>query len=150
MTRISTKQLKLHNEALRRLRKDILNLNDKDFIIEHYNEGVERVISTKGIFFTPPQLASDFSLEVSGYRVIDLCAGIGMLSYFYWYHGLEPKIAPEKVEIFCIERNPDFVEIGKKLLPEATWICADITKPGLLSSIGTFDMAISNPPLGTK
>ena len=149
MTRVSSQHLRLHNECLERLKKQSLTLSDKDFVIDHFNEGVGRVISTKGIFFTPPELAMAFCLEVIGHRVVDLCAGIGMLAYYYWHHGHDPKLARDKIELICIERNPDFVEVGKKILPEATWICEDITKPGFLTSLGDFDMAISNPPFGT-
>lgn len=149
MAPISSKHLKLHNESLNRLHKQVLSLNDKDFVIDNFNEGIERVISTKGIFFTPPEMALAFCIEVTGNRVVDLCAGIGMLSYYYLHHGHHPRIAPDKIELVCIERNPDFVEVGKKVLPEATWISADITEPGLLSSLGLFDMAISNPPFGS-
>jgi len=149
MTRISSHHLKRHNESLRRLRKPSLTLSDKDYVIANYNEGVERVISTKGIFFTPPELAEAFCIEVTGNRIVDLCAGIGMLSYYYLHHGHHPKVAVNPIDLVCIERNPDFVKVGEKVLPEATWICDDITRPGFLESLGLFDMAISNPPFGS-
>lgn len=41
-----------------------------------------------------------------------------------------------------------YVDVGKQLLPEATWICSDALDPALLSSLGHFDCAISNPPFG--
>ena len=50
-------------------------------------------------------------------------------------------------EFVCVERNPDYVEIGKKLVPEATWICADVFDV-LDMNLGKFDTAISNPPFG--
>jgi predicted RNA methylase len=45
----------------------------------------------------------------------------------------------------CVEINPAYVEVGKKILPKATWICGSIfdVVPG-----GYFDCAISNPPFG--
>ena len=74
--------------------------------------------------------------------MIDLCAGIGILSFSYFhgiYHGVNP-------EITCVEINPDFVAIGKKLLPEANWICGDITDPDFIASLGSFDFAYGNHP----
>ena len=33
-------------------------------------------------------------------------------------------------------------------MPDAAWICGDALDPALLNSLGTFDIAISNPPFG--
>lgn len=44
--------------------------------------------------------------------------------------------------------NPDYVEVGRKLVPEADWICGDALDPKLLGSLGRFDFAIANPPFG--
>ena len=49
-------------------------------------------------------------------------------------------------QITCVEINPRYVEIGKKLLPEATWICADVFD--VWQELGRFDTAIANPPYG--
>src|SRR5262249_47611369 len=51
-----------------------------------------------------------------------------------------------QLEIVCIEQNPDYVTVGKKVLPEATWICANVLD--LPASLGRFDCAIANPPFG--
>jgi SAM-dependent methyltransferase len=77
-------------------------------------------------------------------RVIDLCSGIGMLSYAVWQRS---RFNHRRPQITCVERNADYVEVGRKLLPEATWICADVL--GVLDMrLGHFDSAISNPPFG--
>jgi hypothetical protein len=100
-----------------------------------------------GAFFTPEGLAGDMSLEVGGDCIIDLGAGIGRLA---WHNrdlfGRWPHPAPE---FLCVERNPAYVRVGK-VLPEATWLCADILDlPDLADQLGgPFDCAISNPPFG--
>ena len=51
----------------------------------------------------------------------------------------------------CVEVNPDYVQVGKKLLPEAHWITGSIFDAGIqreLAAWGVFDVAISNPPFG--
>lgn len=45
-------------------------------------------------------------------------------------------------DITCVELNPHYVEVGKKVVPEATWICADVLDPFLPDLLGQFDFAI--------
>jgi hypothetical protein len=67
-----------------------------------------------------------------------------MLSYAVWQRS---RFNHRRPQITCVERNADYVEVGRKLLPEATWICADVL--GVLDMrLGHFDSAISNPPFG--
>ena len=40
------------------------------------------------------------------------------------------------------------MEVGKRIFPEADWICGSALDQNLLSDIGKFDSAISNPPFG--
>jgi predicted RNA methylase len=85
-------------------------------------------------------LARDFSLECHKENVIDLCAGIGMLSFCVNDFGNGEGFT-------CIEINPEYVEIGKKILPKANWIQADVLSDEMVSLSG-FELAISNPPFG--
>jgi predicted RNA methylase len=100
-----------------------------------------------GAFFTPLPYAHTFAIEVPGRRIIDLCAGIGTLSYAVlsrhaWYN--DPT-----VDLTCVEINPDYIVVGKKILPQARWIQASILD--LPDDIGFgFDCAISNPPFGSR
>lgn len=122
MGKLSKAIFKNHREACALLDRGNLSTEERIFVIENWHEGVDNNQSWSGAFFTPWELARDFRLEAqgSGLRVLDLCAGIGILSYFacIWAN-FE---APAK-EIVCVERNEAYVEAGKKLLPEARWIC---------------------------
>ena len=121
------------------MKKDELTFEEKLIVYEKWNESAISLNSEAGAFFTPLGLARDFSLELWKESTIDLCAGIGMLS-FYAYHNAGV------TDITCVELNPIYYEIGKKLLPEARWINASIFD--LPEDIGRFGQAISNPPFG--
>lgn len=73
--------------------------------------------SLQGVF-TPWGLAADFTIDAvsSGAEVIDLCAGIGILSYFLHHRA---RYAYDCPDLTCVELNPRYVEIGRRLLPEA-------------------------------
>jgi predicted RNA methylase len=144
MAKLSKAQAKAHQQACDLLAKDALSEDDKWFVLENWQESANHVNSTAGAFFTPVGLARDFSIEVGGGRVIDLCAGIGTLSFMVMLrhcHGPLPQIV-------CIERNEAYAEVGRKILPEATWICANLFEVDL-TALGHFDWAISNPPFGS-
>lgn len=143
MAKLTKAQFKAHNAACELLAKDRLNEDDRWFVLEHWREDATHVNSAAGAFFTPPMLARDFAIETTGPRVIDLCAGIGTLALMVWnksFWGREP------IEIVCVERNPDYAAVGRKVLPEATWIVGDVFN--LPPNLGRFDCAISNPPFG--
>lgn len=140
--KLSKTLIKAHNQALEILQKDILTEDDKYFVLENWHEGANHVNSAAGAFFTPVGLARDFSLEVAGDKIIDLCAGIGGLAFAYQQKRFFDK---ENLEITCVEINPDYIEVGKKILPEANWIQASIFDIPLVKE---YDCAISNPPFG--
>lgn len=145
MAKLSKQEAKMHNQACELLAKDVLTQDDKWFVLEHWQESANHVNSTAGAFFTPPGLANDFAIEIGGgcgRRVIDLCAGIGGLSFMCHQRGRWDGVYPE---IVCVELNPDYIAVGKKILPEAKWICASVFD---LPDVGRFDFAISNPPFG--
>lgn len=145
MAKLTKQQTKLHNAALDLLQKEHLSYDEKVFIYEHWNEAANNNVSQSGSHFTPLLLANDFEWEIlSDNNIIDLCAGVGMLS-FCAYHHCRHEIKPK---ITCLELNPDYVEIGKKLLPEANWICGSVLNRNLIESLGKFKQVISNPPFG--
>jgi hypothetical protein len=151
MSKLTKKEIQTHTKALELLEHGTLSEDEKLFVFDNYREDAYHINSQSGAFFTPFGLARDLSIHIPyTYRqmvtVIDLCAGIGILSYAaamrnnYWSR------CP--LEITCVEINPDYIEIGKKLLPDARWICGDALDPDFLRSLGHFDFAISNPPFG--
>jgi predicted RNA methylase len=144
MAKLTKEQAKKHAEACKLLQKNHLSLDEKHFVLENWREDASHINSVFGAFFTPPALARDLSIEVSGRRVVDLCAGIGSLAFAAWHRHDHDRASLN--HITCVEINPDYVAVGKKILPEATWIVADVFD--LPEHIGQFDCAISNPPFG--
>jgi hypothetical protein len=146
MAKLTRAQAKAHAAALEILAKPTLTDDDRWAVLENFHEGANHNVSRAGAFFTPAGLASDFAIEPHGGRVIDLCAGIGALAFACaqrWSY-TNPDAARNFV---CVEQNPAYVEIGRKILPQATWICADVFDVPELE-LGHFDCAIANPPFG--
>lgn len=136
--KLSKEAIKKHQKAEEILQKESLTMSEKLYVLENWNEAANHVNSKFGAFFTPIDLAKDFSLEIySGSNVIDLCAGIGRLAFFA-YHD-------QNCEVTCVEYNRDYYNVGKKILPEANWINDSIFN---LDNKVSFDQAISNPPFG--
>jgi hypothetical protein len=81
MAKISKEEAARHEEAEKLLEKDVLTISEREYVLEHWHEGARHLNSVAGAFFTPLELARDFAVEVTGRRIIDLCAGIGRLSY---------------------------------------------------------------------
>lgn len=147
MAKLTKPEAKAHDQALLLLDKKTLTDDDRIFIMENWQESANHVNSTAGAFFTPHGLARDAALDVHGEgRVIDLCAGIGSLSLAVFWRGYYARRdMGQSLEMVCVELNPECVEIGRKMLPEAEWICGSIFD---LPDLGHFNSAISNPPFG--
>lgn len=142
--KLTKNQIKLHDQATKLLEKETLTFDDKWFVLENWQESANHVNGKAGAYFTPPYFARDFSIDCyQRGKIVDICAGIGALSF-----ALLNKIDWDnnRPEITCIEINPAYVEVGKKILPEANWVCADIFE--VWQDLGQFDSAISNPPFG--
>jgi hypothetical protein len=139
--KLSKNKTKKHKEAEAILNKDSLTFEEKKFVLENWHEGATNMNSSVGAFFTPSGLARDFSIEIGHDNLVDLCAGIGCLSFYAYYHrGIR--------NITCVEINPEYLKIGKKILPEANWILGDVLDVDLIKSLGEFTQSISNPPFG--
>lgn len=149
MSRLTKREAKLHDEAEAILAKDALSDEEKDFVIAHWQESATSVNTTAGAFFTPLGMAETFTVEVGAVRsCIDLCAGMGTLSLAIWrahQHRQSWEGTPTP-RLVCAELNPEYVRVGRKLLPEAEWVNASIFD--LPDNLGHFDVAVSNPPFG--
>lgn len=145
--KLTKAQRKQHDEALKLLESDKdLSMVDREFIVSSWKPGATNDIGRGSAFFTPWDLAHHLNIEVGdveGKTILDLCAGIGILSLHSWlycHHEPKPKVT-------CVEINPDYVAVGKRLFPEAEWIQASVFDLDLQGR--RFDHFISNPPFGT-
>lgn len=145
---MNKRQQKAHLAAMALLEKDKLTDDERELFVENFHEGALVNNHMRSAHFTPWDLACDFAIEGTGAtRVIDLCAGIGILSLPLYFRS---KYDSKGIDLVCVEKCLEYVEIGKKLLPEATWIHGDVTDLDLLRSLGHFQLAIGNPPFGTN
>lgn len=152
MSKLTKIEIAAHDKALGLLNHERLTDDDVRFIYKNYREDANHVNSKAGAYFTPLDLARDLAIHIpfaynDTVRIIDLCAGIGVLSYAAFMSNIGRTHC--RFDITCVEINPDYVEIGKILLPDAKWICGDASDLDMLGSLGRFDFAISNPPFGT-
>ena len=148
MGKLTRAELAAHRQAVAMLEEPgALDLDRIAAIFERYHEGAESDQTGASAYFTPCGLASDLQLDTpSGGSLVDLCAGIGRLAYFAsgrWRY--EPD---SFARIVCVEINPRYCEVGRRLFPEAEWICGDALDPAIIRQIGNVDFAISNPPFG--
>lgn len=139
--RLSKKQSQLQNQVMELVHSDRrLTEEERYFILENYQESAGALNSLSGAFFTPEGLARDFAIEVSdGVSIIDLCAGIGRLGF-----ALEQKAT----RLVCVEYCEAYIEVGKRVLPDAEWIQGDVFDKELYRGLGFFDWSVSNPPFG--
>lgn len=142
MAKLSKRQIKAHKEACALVDCDRpLTIDEREFILNNWQESATHVNSAAGAFFTPLDLAFHLCLEIGHCRdIIDLCAGIGALAFAAAYDERTQR------QITCVEVNPEYVRVGRRVVPEARWICASVD--ALPADIGRFEMAIGNPPFG--
>ena len=127
-----------------------------DHVYEEFNPAIIDNLTEGGVYFTPYRLAQDLAVfSPRRGHIVDMCAGIGMLSYrLKDMDSYDKKIK----SITCIEYNPKFVEIGKKLVTsdriKINWICANAYDKSLWDDLvkdlpdQRFDEFVSNPPFG--
>lgn len=141
MGKLTKSELKLHEQAIGILGSASISEDDADFVFDNYHPGATNNLTAGAIFFSPRGVAEEAAvMHGGGGRVIDLCAGIGILGRSLLQHNRSI------TELVCVEINPEFVEIGKKLVPQARWICGSAFEE--IESLGVFDSGISNPPFG--
>lgn len=138
---------KAHRHACRLLEQETLSDENRFLIYEKFHEAADLDSRAHSAHFTPIDLAWDFRLDVHGDKILDLCAGIGILAFACSYMRGNYEDPPALV---CVEKCERYVEVGKKLLPEAQWICGDIFDPDLQSRLKEMNLCtvIGNPPFG--
>lgn len=158
MAKLTKQEIKSHDEACRVLEKDILSEEDKEFVLDNWLPYAEHNVASTATFFTPKDFAREAANFISfniphnkqKFRLLDLCAGIGVLSFMV----KEQMAWGREVEITAVEFNPDFVRVGNKVLPEVKWVTMDAfdeeswNKSGLENE--RYDLTISNPPFGLR
>lgn len=145
--KLSKIDAKLHLQALSYLKQDSLSFEEITFVLTNYQESANNLITQSGAFFTPIEMAWELGLLAVGFsaqkklRVLDLCAGIGVLAH-------SCLLRNKDIELVCVEINQEYVDIGKRLVPEAQWLCMDAMDLDALKALGHFDVVVSNPPFG--
>lgn len=151
MGKVSKAQAEANDKAMQLINSDKpLKEHEKEFILQNYDESFNHTHKNIGAFFTPFDLAKEFRWFTETYeggRIIDLCSGIGALSYHAWHHNNYGRTS-NFTELVCVEFVEEYVEIGKRIVPDATWIIGSILDMNLMLSLGEFNVAISNPPFG--
>lgn len=153
MAKISKRILAKHNEAVELLKKEELNFNDREFIFYNYHEGAGKMNNLISAHFTPYSIARSIMHNVAYPNCfVDLCAGIGILSY-----ALKRQNEWDNAPIFgiCIENCTEYYEVGKKLLPEFHWINGDCFDPKVMQEVRDLlndrkFSIVSNPPYGKQ
>ena len=141
--RVSKKQTRQHDRLMAMLSSsDRLSVDQIESFYDDFVPSSMANTTKLNAFFTPQSVAQEISVfcDCDGSTVLDLAAGIGSLSYGILSSGRKPK------RVVAIEINPEFVKIGKRLLPEVEWICGDIFDATAMKRLGRFDWVISNPP----
>lgn len=150
---LTREQARNHQKAMDMVATDReLDLKEREFILDHYQPSASTTQALEGAYFTPREMARqlaayDIGGDRPGERIIDLGAGIGRLAFEVVHDPWRTHADMPLGEMVCVERNPEYVCVGRRVLPEATWICGDLLDvPGM--DLGILDCAISNPPFG--
>ena len=78
MAKLTKQRAEQHHQAEELLRKEMLTLPEREFVLEFWSPGVASNVTRQAAFFTPNELASTFSIfaRCGGENVnyVDLCA----------------------------------------------------------------------------
>jgi SAM-dependent methyltransferase len=147
MAKLTKQQLRDHQEALKILEIDRdLIYDERLFVIQNWRP-TSGDVTANDAFFTPWSMAEMLALDTYDQgHILDLCAGTGRLSLAMYFRSLT---WPGHLKITAVEKNPDFIKVGRKVLPEVQWIEGDIFDLALWNRIGKFDGVVSNPPFSS-
>lgn len=144
--KLSKAQLRQHKMALDLLEKSKLSRMERWDVLENYQPAAD--VADTGFFQTPHADAQSVAYDgIDNGRVLDLGAGIGMLTYHIYY---DIQDSGGVADIVALEKDPRLVEIGEKIMPEVEWICGDMFDKDLIDSLGKFNIVVSNPPFGGR
>lgn len=152
MARLSKPETKRHDEAQALLDSNkTLRPDEVWSVLQHWSPMANHNVGVNGIFFTPVGIPQTFGqwISVPGRngkrpRILDLCAGIGSLTY-----GVDRYYAMDRgCDIVAVEIAQPFVDVGKRLMPQVQWVCGNVFDWQLIQSLGQFDFVVSNPPFG--
>ena len=156
MAKLSKQQSNLHLQSMDLVNSDKeLTTDEKQFVLNNYNPNATNLTTISGAFFTPESIAQQFAIfsDPKG-NIIELCAGIGSLSYWLLeydqFSGRRPSgwMSAEIENLTCVEINPEYVTVGKKIIPGANWILGSVLNESLIKQIQFGDCVIANPPFG--
>lgn len=151
MARLSRMARQRHDEAMQLVFGQDKRLTHDQVltVLNQYNPVADgHYIQANGAFFTPWSLAQAVaSLGIDRGRVVDLCAGIGALTYAM---ACRDGYGPEwgSFQFTAVELNERYVEIGRRIMPEVEWVRGDVFDLAVWKSRERFGFAISNPPFG--
>ncbi len=152
MGKISKEDMKRHSKAMEIIEQDVLSYDDKIYVLENYHEGATNMNNLVSAHFTPMSLARSVEQCTRNYNFVDLCAGIGILS---WCQERVMEFEDKEFVGICVENCLEYCKIGKKLMPQLHWINGDIFNPKVIARIKeimgdrSFSV-ISNPPYGKQ
>ena len=146
MAKLTKQETKLHQQVMDLVHSDRpLKYDERHFVVENYNESANHMNGKAGAFFTPTEMCRDFYMACGclGYNksMLDICAGIGKLTFPFYEN------SDDKSIFTLVEINKDYIDVGKRVMPEANWIhsdCMDLT----IYADNTYDLVVSNPPFG--
>jgi len=124
VAKLTKAQTRDHERALALLAQDSLTFDEKWEVLEMFHEGATFMNGKAGAHFTPVGLARDFHIEVFGRRIIDLCAGIGnlsfMLAHSYWFVSRSTRPMWRSAGS-CCRRRPGSSETSPIRRPSKAW-----------------------------
>ncbi len=154
MSKLSKPEIRDHERAMELVLKDEDLTHDEQLeVLAKYHPGANHMNSKAGAFFTPYDLAWELAFDIGfdkGHWSVDICAGIGVLARAWMDRTENQDNWPRKSDwkMVCIEKNPDYIRVGKKVVPEAIWIQGDVFDAKTWKGLPYFKVALMNPPFG--
>lgn len=117
MSKLTKREIQLHDQAVCLLQKEHLSHEDKLLSLKISGKTRSTSIASP-VHFYSFWTCQRFTLQIpclygKTIRIIDLCAGIGVLSYAAQLECSDRSRC--YADITCVELNPHYVEVGKKL-----------------------------------